>query len=896
MYEKEIIDATKKGNLELIKTYLSKGAAIETQDDAGTLLVTASAKGHLEIVKYLVEKGANINACVNHFTALTVALEFGHREIAKFLVIQHAIKERYIETQDDENLETITNKLITTLLYESKRHGWDSLECMQLKGYIKELKPILYKELNDKEINYIKFISKKETDNNRFYGSYLSDDSDSDEEEKFGNEPPESCKKKLAEAKIYMSRGQINKLTAQNNSKNYNAGDLKNIENGSEVFDLTLRSKIHYSETIDLQTAKNDLSLLNKLIKEGNSLEDAISSVKTTFYVAQFRGITYLTTKWNKPSRLQHRKDSEIHEPQYSATIYKAIKADLFREYAESKKKLNENADKVASLANLLREILLTLREERPYSYRGYTYGNLAYVIQNIYTEDYDLFHKLIKNDPLLKELLFNDASPFFSMGDTPYHPLKYAYGIKPYKGHEDERLRPRWQPSGRAERPYSGSVYVSLHPLADFDRDDGPLHLISLNRTAEIKLQNELVTIPERETCFPAYLPKNRVIYKHITKYPSFKPAYKQIYFYKYGLTKDLYYKFREKLQTARPHTPEMKEFKKLLGEWLCSYHEVKLIDITKKIAEKKGGVLIYQDINGTFSFNPPIDSVNRNTTEMPASIKTPIKQKQTKRASLSPNKDSNIQPLSDEKNVTEIINSMDNLSLEDKNQRPLILTPGNSAISTALSLLINAVRKNRLLALSFFLRKIFFQQALKQKFNIPSADQINLLHFSVLNNNAKATEMLLKVSMDLDQIDKKGNTALHYAVKKENNRLILPLLTKGASIKIKNAKAKTVIDIAIEKGDTKLENWIKFQYQRAKLTPFLQPLQEKIAAQETKIFEQQKAIEEQAKILETHQKVFQLANKYSALFKEKIGDLPEELNQLEENVGKQIPECNQM
>src|SRR5690606_3619387 len=157
------------------------------------------------------------------------------------------------------------------------------------------------------------------------------------------------------------------------------------------------------------------------------------------------------------------------------------------------------------------------------------------------------------------------------------------------------------------SERPYSGITYTSLHPITDYDKN-GPLHLISLNRNGEVRIKNELTTIAERESCFPAYIPKNRVIHKQIVKYPSFKGVYKEIYLPKYGIDKQFYYKLKELRDKAHPHSPEMTIFKKLLGEWICSFNEVRLIDIARKEAEKRGGVLVYRSVDGGFSLTPPI------------------------------------------------------------------------------------------------------------------------------------------------------------------------------------------------------------------------------------------------------------------------------------------------
>ena len=117
--------------------------------------------------------------------------------------------------------------------------------------------------------------------------------------------------------------------------------------------------------------------------------------------------------------------------------------------------------------------------------------------MQDFYSKDYGGFHAKSKaffdklnsgKDVIITTLeeaiLLNvntDRNPFISTSDTPDHALRYAYGSKYYDSFKDLRLRPRWQSNGKAERPYSGKVYLSLHdPL---ELNDISNHVPSLNQ-----------------------------------------------------------------------------------------------------------------------------------------------------------------------------------------------------------------------------------------------------------------------------------------------------------------------------------------------------------------------------------------------------------------------------
>lgn len=71
-----MVSASKKGNLNVVKSMIDKGVRIF--DNA---LYTAARAGHLNIVKYFIEKGADNYLKVGEFTAAT-----GHKNIIDYLL------------------------------------------------------------------------------------------------------------------------------------------------------------------------------------------------------------------------------------------------------------------------------------------------------------------------------------------------------------------------------------------------------------------------------------------------------------------------------------------------------------------------------------------------------------------------------------------------------------------------------------------------------------------------------------------------------------------------------------------------------------------------------------------------------------------------------------------
>jgi len=76
-----LIDASKMGNLEWVKSLIDRGA--DVQGGSNYPLRNASEFGHLKVVKYLVSKGAYIHAFDDEL--LYWSAHNGHTEVVKFL-------------------------------------------------------------------------------------------------------------------------------------------------------------------------------------------------------------------------------------------------------------------------------------------------------------------------------------------------------------------------------------------------------------------------------------------------------------------------------------------------------------------------------------------------------------------------------------------------------------------------------------------------------------------------------------------------------------------------------------------------------------------------------------------------------------------------------------------
>ena len=106
-----------------------------------------------------------------------------------------------------------------------------------------------------------------------------------------------------------------------------------------------------------------------------------------------------------------------------------------------------------------------------------------------------------------------------------------------------------------------------------------------------------------------------------------------------------------------------------------------------------------------------------------------------------------------------------------------------------------------------------IYFNKKYNMSLEDTDENQMNALHLAVRNGMENSVIFLLSLGLNPNFKDKDGNTALHYAVKKSNSRIIKKLLQRGADRNIPDFKYKMtpvmlarnnveIIEIFREKG----------------------------------------------------------------------------------------------
>jgi len=336
------------------------------------------------------------------------------------LWLEQAIKKKLINDVwqiSDNSFEEVICKVLTSLVYHNKRYSLLEEPCIGMYYYlfllrewcvleykmdmIHLLNPIMIgiQESFDSDSprlpeQVMNVLNRKEAEKGTYFGSYLSDDSDSDEEEQY--------KKNKLRLKLHQQKAkQIRKRI-----KDYEPITTRGTLYAANYIDNQLKSPrwlIQYPNLTEEQVA--DLEKLNDSINVfGMPVQVAVKTIKTKFFVAQYRGIAYTVDRWNQKARRNHRNkltNNEVGKPQFSSSVYTSGGMSPCRLFTHSISQREQYLASLPEKANALKNKLLAARETLPVvriiSNVPYIYNNNAHFIQEFYTCNYDKFNQTIK-------------------------------------------------------------------------------------------------------------------------------------------------------------------------------------------------------------------------------------------------------------------------------------------------------------------------------------------------------------------------------------------------------------------------------------------------------------------------------------------------------------------
>lgn len=81
------------------------------------------------------------------------------------------------------------------------------------------------------------------------------------------------------------------------------------------------------------------------------------------------------------------------------------------------------------------------------------------------------------------------------------------------------------------------------------------------------------------------------------------------------------------------------------------------------------------------------------------------------------------------------------------------------------------------------------------------------SLLHIAAKRGNLKIINSLIKKGLDLDAVDSKGNTAIHYSILQgDNNEIIRAFINAGANLDIKDKQGESALSLAVGFSDSEI------------------------------------------------------------------------------------------
>lgn len=323
-------------------------------------------------------------------------------------------------------------------------------------------------------------------------------------------------------------------------------------------------------------------------------------------FVAQYRGLNYMYDRWSNESRRFHYKLNEVGFPQLSESILKLLPFDIYTElnpsqnYIAHVSQLAEIADNVnLAYQNITRTGFVV---EPTFTPNGsdYLFNHRGDFLQQRYSNGisahlFDI-NQIRTQRPEMQTTLLNSYNYGISTANRYYHAGKYASGLKEYYPHN---FKLYYDTQGRLLHAHGGKVYIALYTLEEFLQAQTANRVLqSLNQGRTPILQRVIL---ELETTFIGRISAQNIVHQEIIKYPSFHKPYKEIYAVKYGLSPELYRKFKFLLQGTRPETKAREKVNELISEWLCAYFEALLTRMAEQYANDRNGTLVYIDHENT-------------------------------------------------------------------------------------------------------------------------------------------------------------------------------------------------------------------------------------------------------------------------------------------------------
>ncbi|GAG65682.1 unnamed protein product, partial [marine sediment metagenome] len=241
----------------------------------------------------------------------------------------------------------IRDRMLTKWVYRSNRYESDEVHQAALMSQLHTFESKVSDDMAKSPLQVLAILENTEEEKRDYFATELSEDSEDDREAAYRKCYPE-----------------VQQNSARYSLKITNAIHLSKAKNildsiiASHYCKKDGESAFHVNYKIRMSSTKDDdlklLELLNNLKQEGD-IKKHIHLFEDKFVIAQFRGITHLTTKWNQEQRRWHRNSSQIGQPIFSSAVHELADVPFQNKYSEEQiKSLMQHAP-IINRSSLLR-------------------------------------------------------------------------------------------------------------------------------------------------------------------------------------------------------------------------------------------------------------------------------------------------------------------------------------------------------------------------------------------------------------------------------------------------------------------------------------------------------------------------------------------------------------
>lgn len=281
--------------------------------------------------------------------------------------------------------------------------------------------------------------------------------------------------------------------------------------------------------------------------KEGEKLVTAHNkgnkTAKEKLQILTFRGFHHDPSYFSQERRQESRADLTAGKPAVSYATFKASGYDADDEVDETAEKFIAGHQKVIKFFTDMRGKPDCKETDAPTRNKK-TFGNLYFRFVQAYVENYN---QLFNEGTVKKDFGFDVThNPAVSTTYLPDKAMKYASGMRNQKGADIHRLNPHYRrATGKAKHPHLGFTDVFAMDI-DYVQTNGA-HILELVHQGKIGIGH--IKQFECEILFESMIPGQYHVHREVFSLPNFDKNYQDEYQEKYGLSKLVFNRFKEKI-----------------------------------------------------------------------------------------------------------------------------------------------------------------------------------------------------------------------------------------------------------------------------------------------------------------------------------------------------------